>query len=51
MATKKTDRSDKFRWDKGDVEIMSAEDWEKHQAKKRNAPVKKPAPMKNGRQK
>lgn len=51
MARKETGREDKFRWDKGDVEIMNAEDWEKRQAKKRNAPVKKAPSTKTGKKK
>lgn len=46
MATKqKNEHGDKFNWQPGDVQIMSADEWEKNQAKKRNAPVK-PQPKK-----
>ena len=46
MATKqKNERGDKFNWQPGDVQIMSVDEWEKNQAKKRNAPVK-PQPKK-----
>lgn len=32
-----TKRKDKFKWEKGDVEIMSADEWEKNQQKKKPA--------------
>ena len=44
-------KNDKFRWKDGDVKIYSPEEWEKKQAVKRNAPVKKPTAAKTGKKK